>query len=79
LAKARRRNYMQSSRDGILGAGDGFWHLNLMAGYRSPGRRFELMAGLLNLTGQDYKLNPLTAYQDLPRERTFVARVRLNF
>ena len=37
----------------------------------------ELMLGLLNLTDQDYRLNPLTVYAELPRERTFM--VRLNF
>jgi hypothetical protein len=59
--------------------GDDFWQCNIMGGYRSPRRRFELMVGLLNLADQDYKLNPITLYQELPRERTFVARLRLNF
>jgi hypothetical protein len=31
------------------------------------------------MTDQDYKLNPLNYYNELPRERTLVARVRLNF
>ena len=35
--------------------------------------------GVLNVAGQDYRLNPLTPYVDLPREREFVARLRINF
>ena len=37
------------------------------------------MLGILNLTDQDYHLNPLTVYAELPRERTFVARVNFQF
>ena len=59
--------------------GDDFWQFNAFAGYRFPGRRAELTVGVLNLAGQDYHLNPLTLYNELPRERTFVARLRLSF
>jgi outer membrane receptor protein involved in Fe transport len=61
--------------------GDDFWQLNVLIGYRSPTprRRVELTAGVLNLTGQDYHLNPLNLYYELPRERTFVARLRFSF
>ena len=58
---------------------DDFWQFNLIAGYRLPGRRVEITFGLLNLTGKDYKLNPLSLYAELPRERTFAARVEFNF
>ena len=59
--------------------GDDFWQFNLMAGYRFPRRRAEVSVGLLNLTGRDYRLNPLTLYNELPRERALVARLLLNF
>jgi Tfp pilus assembly protein PilF len=57
--------------------GEDFFQENLLVGYRFSHRRFELMAGILNLSDQDYRLNPLSAYIELPRERTFF--VRLNF
>jgi tetratricopeptide (TPR) repeat protein len=59
--------------------GDDFWQFNLYAGYRFPGRRAELRLGVLNLTDQDYRLNPLNLTPDLPRDRTFTAGLRLNF
>jgi Tfp pilus assembly protein PilF len=59
--------------------GDDFWQLHAWAGYRFPRRRAEIQLGLLNFTDQDYQLNPLTYYNELPRERTFVARLRFNF
>jgi hypothetical protein len=59
--------------------GDDFWQFNVLAGYRLAQRRIEVTVGLLNLTDQNYQLNPLTLYNDLPRERTFMARLRLNF
>jgi hypothetical protein len=34
---------------------------------------------LLNLTDQDYKLNPLNLYDDLPRSRTLAVRLQLSF
>jgi tetratricopeptide (TPR) repeat protein len=59
--------------------GDEFWQLNVFAGYRFPHRRAEVQLGLLNLTDQDYRLNPLNLTAELPRERTFVARLKFNF
>ena len=59
--------------------GDEFWEVNALAGYRSPRRKAELTVGVLNLTGQDYHLNPLTLYDELPRDRTFVARLQFSF
>ncbi|MBI4661175.1 MAG: TonB-dependent receptor [Verrucomicrobia bacterium] len=58
---------------------ENFWHLNFFVGYRFPRRLAELRVGLLNLTDQDYQLNPLNLYRELPRERTFAARFRFNF
>jgi outer membrane receptor protein involved in Fe transport/Flp pilus assembly protein TadD len=59
--------------------GDSFWQLNIYAGYRLPYRRAELRLGLLNITDQDYRLNPLNLTADLPRDRAFVASLKLAF
>jgi len=59
--------------------GDDFWQFNLQAGYRFWERRGEVRLGLLNLTDQDYKLNPLTLYNELPRERTVTVSFKLYF
>lgn len=60
-------------------AGDDFWQFNVFAGYRFPRRLAEVRIGLLNITDRDYKLNPLNLYSELPRERTLMASLRLNF
>ena len=57
---------------------ESFWQMNLFAGYRSPRRHFECTLGLLNLTGQDYRLHPINAYLDLPRGRTVALIFRFN-
>ena len=57
--------------------GDDFVQDNLYVGYRFLRRHAEFMFGILNLSGQDYQLNPLNTYLELPRERSFI--VRLNF
>lgn len=59
--------------------GDNFWQFNLYGGYRFAHRRVELTAGLLNLTGQNYRLNPLNLYRELPRERTLEVSLTMNF
>ncbi len=59
--------------------GDDFWQFNVFAGYRFAHRRAEARIGLLNLTGQDYQLNPLTFYLELPHRRTFFASLKIRF
>ena len=59
--------------------GDSVGQLDLCAGYRFWQRRGEILLGCLNVTGHDYRLNSLTPYSDLPRERVWMARVRLSF
>lgn len=56
-----------------------FWHFNVLAGYRFHRDQCEVSCGVLNLMGQDYKLNPVNPYSDLPRSRTFVVRCKLVF
>lgn len=59
--------------------GDEFWQVNLFAGYRFLHRHAEARIGLLNVTDQEYRLNPLTIYSELPRERTLYASLRFYF
>ena len=59
--------------------GDDFWQFNIFLGYRFLQRRAEARLGLLNLTDQDYRLNPLTLYNELPRERTLTVSLKFNF
>ncbi len=59
--------------------GADFVQINLIAGFRFRRNYGEVSLGLLNVTDQDYKLNPLNPYNELPRDRTLAARVRLNF
>jgi hypothetical protein len=57
--------------------GDNFWQFNVFAGWRFAHRHAELTVGLLNLGDQNYHLNPLNLYDELPRNRT--AEVSLQF
>ncbi len=59
--------------------GDDFVQHNFWLGYRFPRRHAEIRLGLLNITDQDYRLNPLNTYNALPRNRTVAASLRLNF
>lgn len=56
-----------------------FWQHDLSVGYRFPQRRAEIVVSLLNLTGQDHRLNPLNYYIEPPRERTLAVRLRFTF
>ena len=58
---------------------DNFWQINAFAGYRFWRRHAEARIGVLNITDRDYKLNPLTLYSELPRERTFYASFKFYF
>ncbi len=59
--------------------GDDFWQGNLYVGYRLLQRRLDVRLGLLNLTDANYRLNPLTLYSELARERTLAARLQFHF
>ena len=59
--------------------GDEIFQLNAYVGYRFRRNYGDVTLGFLNMTDQNYQLNPLNYYNELPRERTLVARVRLNF
>ena len=59
--------------------GKDFVQVNLLGGYRFWHRRAELTFGILNVGGDDYHLNPLNFYSELPHSRVFMGRVRLSF
>jgi Tfp pilus assembly protein PilF len=60
-------------------SGDDFWQFNVFAGYRFPRRHGEITVGLANITDQNYRLNPLSLYGELPRDRTLVVSFKFNF
>ena len=59
--------------------GDNFWQLNAFVGYRFLHRKAEVTLGLLNITDQNYNLNPLNLYNELPRSRTLALSLQVNF
>jgi hypothetical protein len=81
FANAETHWYHQSpsTSAGSPVSGDDFFQENLFAGYRFAQDRAALLLGILNLTGRDYHLNPLTTYAEVPRERTFLARFSFQF
>ena len=60
-------------------AGADFWQFNVFAGWRFNRNQCEIGAGVLNLFGKDYHLNPLNPSEELPRDRTAVVRCKLQF
>ncbi|MEY4917228.1 MAG: hypothetical protein RL616_1141, partial [Verrucomicrobiota bacterium] len=71
--------HQENGGDSAALAGDDFWQVNLFAGWRFFHRHAELTAGVLNLTGQDYRLNPLNLHQETPRDRTFFTQFKFQF
>ena len=59
--------------------GADFWQLNALVGYRFLHRKAQFTLGLLNLTGQNYSLNPLNLYDEMPRSRMLALRLQVNF
>jgi outer membrane receptor protein involved in Fe transport len=81
-ARAEWLWFLQESRTSVTSlsyADECFEQVNLFAGYRFPRQRAEITLGVMNLTAQDYRLNPLSLYEELPRERVFFARFRFRF
>lgn len=74
-------DWYQQSNTGYVNdlPGDDFWQHSVFAGYRLPGRQLQVQAGVLNLFDTDYRLAPLNYLPELPRDRTFVVSLRLNF
>lgn len=59
--------------------GDEIFQLNAYVGYRLRRNLGDLTIGFLDINDQDYKLNPLNYYNELPRSRTLLVRMRLTF
>ncbi len=59
--------------------GDSFLQEHVFLGWRFPRGRGDVRFGVLNLSGEDYRLNPLNVYQEQPRERVFEARLNFLF
>jgi Tfp pilus assembly protein PilF len=80
FAKVNATWTLQSNRGFVPDEpGDNFWQVNAWMGYRFAQRRAEISVGLLNLTDQEYRLDPLTPYNEMSHERTFAARFLINF
>jgi outer membrane receptor protein involved in Fe transport/Flp pilus assembly protein TadD len=60
-------------------ADEDFWQFNAFVGYRFFRRKASVSLGVLNISDQDYHLNPLNLYNEPPRERTLAVRLDLNF
>jgi outer membrane receptor protein involved in Fe transport len=60
-------------------ASSDFWQFNVYAGYRFLHRAAEIKVGVLNLTDQNYLLNPLNLYYDMPRGRTLAVSLKFYF
>lgn len=70
----------QANRGDVAGLpGDDFWQHNLWVGWRLFRRQVEVAFGVLNLTGQDYRLVPLNYYLETYRDRTFAVSGRFRF
>lgn len=72
-------NHQSNHGFALSSSDEDLWQHNLWVGWRFPRRHAELRAGVLNLTDADYRLNPLSTYGSLPRQRTAVVSLRLNF
>lgn len=59
--------------------GEDVTQLSFYAGYRFARRRCEARVGVVNITDEDYRLNPLSFYAELPRERMLYAALKLEF
>jgi len=80
FAKVESDSYSQNNfADASSLPGDKFNQLNFYVGYRFPRQRGDLTLGLLNIMNENYHLNPVTPYLELPRERVFQARLRFRF
>jgi Tfp pilus assembly protein PilF len=80
FGRAEAQSFLQNN-SGYTPArpGKDFVQVNLLAGYRFWNRRAELTFGILNVGGDDYHLNPLNFYSELPHSRVFMGRVRISF
>ena len=74
-----RWNLQDNAGCSLARPGEDFWQFDLFIGWRFWRNHVDATLGLLNLTDQNYRLNPLTPHNDLPRRRELIARLRFNF
>ena len=74
---ARGEGHWYHQDNSNLPASD-FWQGNFFLGWRLRRQRGEISIGVMNFNDTDYRLNPLNLYAELPRERVFVVRLKLN-
>lgn len=85
FARAEALSYFQNPNSPPRGLPDtlsqpeSLYQVNGFVGWRFTRQRGDITFGGLNLTGQDYRLTPLTPHAELPRERVFYARFRYRF
>ena len=80
FARAESQWYWQHNAEASAALeDDSFVQWNFFLGYRFPRQRATITLGILNVTDEDYRLNPLNVYTELPRERVFTARLLINF
>jgi len=78
-AKAEGRWVNQDNRGFLPDFGDDdFFQIDAFFGYRAPGQRWQLTAGAVNLTDENYRLNPLNTFLEFPREVAFWLKFDLN-
>lgn len=71
--------WLWQSYDGAARGDEAHLQLDLEAGWRFARQTGQFSVGLLNVLNEDYRLAPLSALPELPRERVLFARLRLNF
>ena len=79
FARGEANWYDQNNSGYTPGESADFWQFNAFAGYRFLHRKAEVTLGLLNIAGQNYNLNPLNLYNELPRSRTIALSLQLSF
>jgi tetratricopeptide (TPR) repeat protein len=80
FARAEANWYQQDNYgSSVPGAGDDFIQENVYLGYRFLHRHAEFMFGILNISDQNYHLYSLNPYMELPRERSFIFRLKFIF
>jgi tetratricopeptide (TPR) repeat protein len=80
FARAESAWYWQkTSATGAPGASERANQVNLFAGWRFWRQRGEISAGVLNAGNEDHRLSPLTPYNEVPHERVWLGRVKVNF
>jgi len=70
--------HQSNLQDAAALADEDMWQANVYAGWRLWQRKAEVTIGVLNLTDQDYHLNPINYIIEPPRSRTLFMRFRMN-